>query len=358
MKCIHLQRNSYVVKLMRQGNTLQKSFSFYNNEKSKREVLKLARDYRDKQLQSYEKYGCFIDENSSLMTFKEVLELYEKDVVSKLKSETQTKHTVKQIIAYAKKLKFSERAINSITNEHYKDLKNYMLEEEYAASTINTYLSVIRSALKHVRQERNFNDLQLPTDLFLSVNNRKTVTTNKDTLQAILAMLDSKKTVAGIELLFETGGRRSEITFLKCEQVDFNNKLIHLETSKNNEPVSLFLSTRAIEILKGLITEESSGYVFSDDGGKTHYHKDTFTRAFIRARDRLAIKENDDSIRQINLHALRHSFVSRIVQRVENVHVQKKLSHHADLRSLERYVHQDNVRLRKKLDTVLDAAEE
>ena len=73
----------------------------------------------------------------------------------------------------------------------------------------------------------------------------------------------SKIAKSYIQFLLLTGLRRTEAINLKWSQIDFTEKTIYFDTSKNNESKIIPVSSKALEVLKELVKDNRSEYVFS-----------------------------------------------------------------------------------------------
>lgn len=182
---------------------------------------------------------------------------------------------------------------------------------------------------------------------------------------------------AAIRLLIFTGARRSEIVTLKWEAVDFQKRLIRLQTSKTGQK-TIYLSAPALQILSEIPRVEDNPYVIC--GAKESSHlvniKDTWGRIrkmatldLWRENERLdalvhdaqkALPEDcriDDlfksvralakinkvilpvGVTDVRLHDLRHNFASTAVTSGHHLKVIGSLLGHANTKTTERYAH-------------------
>jgi integrase len=118
-------------------------------------------------------------------------------------------------------------------------------------------------------------------------------------LISLLDALDETIEVKTICLLaIETGMRRSEILKIEWEHIYLDNRFLLLPDTKNGEPRTIPLSSRALAILEGIKVQ--SGKLFST---KPQSVSQAFNRACKRA--------NLDNLR---FHDLRHEATSRFFE--------------------------------------------
>jgi integrase len=107
----------------------------------------------------------------------------------------------------------------------------------------------------------------------------------------------SSSAVAGIRLLLLSGARRSEIRWLRWENVDLERRELHLEDSKTG-PRTILLNAPALEVLAGL--DRSAPWVLPATRGDGPV---CLSAAWTRIRKRAGLED-------VRLHDLRHSFAS------------------------------------------------
>lgn len=81
---------------------------------------------------------------------------------------------------------------------------------------------------------------------------------------------DTMSSIDLVRFLLLTGLRLSEASSLKWDQVHLDDAYFHLPNPKNSNPVSMPLSTQAVELLKGRPKVEGNEYVFPSWGKAGH----------------------------------------------------------------------------------------
>jgi len=361
LKGIFEQGEAWVVRIRRKGQNYSKSFPFTTlTRSSKPNALKKAIDWREKQLRSVLAFGVKPSADLETLTLKDVLDEFKhyleeekKNGFKNRKGGLQELGKFNAIEANAKHL--LNQSVADLTEQHFLDIRR-QFDNGLKPASVNLYLGVYSAAYLYYADKHKIKSLKFPTGLNLKVNNKQTNTTDLETFEAIVSKVDSTITQNALKLLYYTGARRSEICKARFEEVDWVEGLIQQATSKNDDPRSIYLNSKCMKILEAMRGEDKKkkGYIFSSNGGKTPFHKDTFTRAWVRGRARLYEETKDEEIKKINLHALRHSFVTRMVTKIENDLILKKITGHRSTRSLERYEHAKAKIVKQKYGHILE----
>ena len=127
-----------------------------------------------------------------------------------------------------------------------------------------------------------------------------------------------------VEFALETAMRRGEMLTLLWVNVNLEKRVAFLPTSKNGESRLVPLSTSALEVLKK-IPHSIDGRVFPLNG---------FTVAAAFAK---AIKHS--GIIDFHFHDLRHSAITKMVEKIPNVLELAAITGHKTLSILKRYTH-------------------
>lgn len=133
-----------------------------------------------------------------------------------------------------------------------------------------------------------------------------------------------------VPLAVETAMRRGEMLAIQPHHVRLDKRTVLLPKTKNGEPRTIPLSTRAHALLSEWIEalpEEHSGPLFKITGR-------CLTQAFLRACRRLGFPD-------LRFHDLRHEATSRLFERGLNVIEVSRITGHKSLVMLNRYTHLD-----------------
>ena len=143
--------------------------------------------------------------------------------------------------------------------------------------------------------------------------------------------------LAAIRLLMFTGARRSEILQLKWPDVDFDRKVLFLEDSKTGAKI-IRLNTPALEILSTLPRHKGNPYIIC--GTKTGHHLVNISKPWGRVKNRATkALPLDDTVLDVRIHDLRHSFASVAAMGGLSLPIIGKLLGHTQSSTTQRYAH-------------------
>jgi len=126
-----------------------------------------------------------------------------------------------------------------------------------------------------------------------------------------------------------TGLRKGEIVNLKWDDVDFRNRILYIETTKNGEKREVAMNDYLTETLKSIKRNDVSLYVFCDKEGKPYYD---FRKSFATALEKAGIKD-------FRFHDLRHSFASNLIMKGVDLTTVRELLGHKSIDMTLRYSH-------------------
>lgn len=132
-----------------------------------------------------------------------------------------------------------------------------------------------------------------------------------------------------IIMALHTACRRSEIIFLKYENVDLRNKYITLTKTKSGKVRKIPISDTLLTELKVLSKNKLSEYVFTNPTTLTHYK--SVNRVFPSLCKQAGITG-------VGMHTLRHTAGTRIVESGIDIAVCQEILGHADIKTTMRYV--------------------
>jgi integrase len=130
-----------------------------------------------------------------------------------------------------------------------------------------------------------------------------------------------------VTVALHTGMRKGELLGLKWEQVNFDQGIITLTDTKNNERRDLPMNETVKAMLQA--TERKGDYVFCNGEGETF--------ANVRRSFETAVRKS--KIEDFRFHDLRHTFASNLVMEGVDIMTVKELMGHKDLTMTLRYSH-------------------
>ncbi|MGB7061141.1 MAG: tyrosine-type recombinase/integrase [Candidatus Zixiibacteriota bacterium] len=140
-----------------------------------------------------------------------------------------------------------------------------------------------------------------------------------------------------IRILLYTGMRRSELVYLAWEDIDFHNKLIHVQSKPEEGFHPKSRRARSIPInpdLEQLLLDlpQRGRYIFDDGNGRPQYTRDYYTKHFAKITKSAEVKN-------ATLHTLRHTFASHLVMSGVDLRTVQELLGHSTVTMTEQYSH-------------------
>lgn len=155
-----------------------------------------------------------------------------------------------------------------------------------------------------------------------------------------LKTIEGKRDSAILELLYSSGIRRSELSFLKLSDVDFKSQILKVFGKGSKEriiPFGKVAKSRMQEYLNE--KENDSKYFFSEKGKNISPNK-----IYSIVKKYLSICTD---LKQKSPHVLRHSFATHLLNNGADIKVVKELLGHEDLSTTQVYTHVTTERLKK-----------
>ena len=143
-----------------------------------------------------------------------------------------------------------------------------------------------------------------------------------------------------VQIAMHSGMRRGEIISLRWKDIDFKERRIILEKTKNNERRAIPMNGTLCRVLQSLPIHLHAEKVFPDINGNM------VSVAFERACKRAGIED-------FRFHDLRHTFASYLTMGGGNIRTVQTLLGHKDLRMTMRYSHLSPEHLREAV-SILD----
>ena len=284
--------------------------------------------------------GVFVSRTESEnTTFEMACSRYEEEVVPRLKGAAADRSRLKTLKIELGKLPLA--AINSSRLARFRDERLYVVSKQ----TVIHELGLINRVLKTCVIDWG---ISLPAGVPLvrkpSAPPGRSRRVSDEEISAIILATKSPELEAVIQLAIETAMRRSELSGLTWDAVNFKTPAIVLKDgeTKNGEGRAIPLSLSAIKVLKSL-PRRIDGQVF---GMQPDSITQAFERSVLRAREMYeeeckekGIDPDKTYLIDMRLHDLRHEAISRIAPKVKDIIQLSHISGHRDLAMLKRYYH-------------------
>lgn len=147
-------------------------------------------------------------------------------------------------------------------------------------------------------------------------------------VNVIIAETRCLRKALAFSIIRDTGIRPIELHKLTLKHIDLEKGILYPSSAKMGEGRSLKVKSKTLAMLKR--------YVGTNDFNvsETIFPKPTKMKAnFIRARNRLAKKLNDPSIKTVRLYDLRHYFATMLYHKTKDILYVKKMMGHKTLKA-------------------------
>lgn len=269
-------------------------------------------------------------------TFEELIVRYSQEVTPHMKSAYEDGYRLR---ALAKRpiAKLNMLALTTSKIAEYRDIRL----QEVTAGTVIRELAYFSSIINHARKEWGIhieNPVRLVRKPPSPTSRTRTLSTEeRDELlkQLVPSRHNSNHWVLPtVQFALETAMRQGEILSLRWADINLTKQTAHLQTTKNGDSRTVPLSSRAVQILKGL-PRDISGAVFP-------IKKATLHKNFFNACRRLGIED-------FRFHDLRHTAITNMASKFSNILELSAVTGHRQLSMLKRYYHPNAEDLALKL---------
>lgn len=237
------------------------------------------------------------------------------------------------------------KAIKDLKSKHFEDLKQVKLEEGYKPRTVTGILGTARQIINYAINNELVKGYTNPIAggrvKMPKADNAKLGYLKREQAKEILDTLkarDHKLAYYLTFILLYTGARFSEVTGLKWYDVNFENKLIFFNTSKEGAPRHIYISDELLELLKELKAKakSQSDYVVPSSNGDRVAQMPR--QWYIIVNDLIPNNKNAGKYK-ITVHSLRHTHASWLAISGMNILAIKEQLGHKKLDMTLRYSH-------------------
>lgn len=165
-------------------------------------------------------------------------------------------------------------------------------------------------------------------------DNKLPVILNQKELKMLFNAPKSLKHRVVLALIYSAGLRSQEAANLHIADIDFERKTIHIRKSKYNKdrivPLSQYI-TKGLR--KYLATEKPQTYLFNGRKQGSRYSQKGLSWIMKGALKKTPIAKN------VDLHSLRHSYATHLLEQGVNIITVKKLLGHVQIKTTMLYLH-------------------
>ena len=254
-----------------------------------------------------------------------------------LKIAKNSEHTLKNYLKANKHLlEHTKKQPEQITED---DIKLYIADNlsNSSSSTIIVFLSAIKLAYNSI----------LDADLTANIKRPKrekhlpTVLT-KEEVKKLIDIFDNLKSRLMISLIYACGLRVSELTNLKNDHLEFEEKIGHVRQGKGKKDRIFNIPEFLLEELKEQAEKQKENekvYLFTGPKGKLTERN--IQKIVSLGALRAGIKK------QVHPHTLRHSFATHLLEDGTDIRFIQTLLGHSNLSTTEIYAHVSTEQIKK-----------
>jgi site-specific recombinase XerD len=169
---------------------------------------------------------------------------------------------------------------------------------------------------------------------------RLPVVLSPEEVAEVLACAPSLKAQTALSVSYGAGLRASEVVRLKTTDIDSDRRVIRIEQGKGSKDRTAMLSEVLLVQLRQWYAHARSkrlmkpgGWLFPGINVKRHLSSRQLNRLFHQAVEAAGIE------RRVNLHCLRHSFATHLLEQKTDVRIIQVLLGHKKLETTARYSH-------------------
>ncbi|MBM4400404.1 MAG: site-specific integrase [Crenarchaeota archaeon] len=239
--------------------------------------------------------------------------------------------------------------ICSITPKH---LDMYKLErlKKIAPVTVNIELRALRAAFNTAVRWKLLESSPFKGTKFVPIAEAAPSFFSKADFQKLISVIKECWLREVVIFATLTGLRRSEITNLKWNDVDFNRKIVSVQSTptfrtKTGKSRIVPLNETGIYLLKSRHGKDISEHVFTLNGRK-------ISEGWLTHKFKYYVYECRFPNDRLRFHSLRHTFASWLVQDGCSIYVVKELLGHSDVKTTQIYSHLSASELHKEVNKI------
>jgi len=253
-----------------------------------------------------------------------------------LKISKNSEYTIRNYLSQNNELlKFADKNPKEVTEE---DIKHYVAENlsDKASSSIILFLSAIKYAYSNILKKDPTIGIKRPKR-----EKRIPVVLSKEEVKMLMNSLESRKSKLMVSLMYACGLRVSELTNLKIQDLNFEEKIGHVRQGKGKKDrifnIPKFLSTN-LEKQTKIQKDTNQEFLFSGPKGKLSPRN--LQKIVSKAAKRAGIKKN------VHCHTLRHSFATHLLENGTDIRFIQTLLGHSSISTTEIYTHVSHKQLK------------
>ncbi|SRR3989344_1659771 len=257
------------------------------------------------------------------------------EMIDKLKTELtiqgKSQKTIDAYLLHVNQFsKFINKPLEKSTEQDIKSYLALLMQKKIKPRSINLKLSSLKFLYKEI--------LKKP-EIILGVKSQKAgkkipTYLTKEEIDKLLLATNNQKHKLLISLMLSSGLRISECVNLKTQDINLEEKTIHVKSGKGNKDRLTILSQKAVEEIKAYLAmrKHQSEYLFTKKSGKPLTPK--------LAQKILPILATKAGIqKRVTPHVLRHTFATLLLESGTNLRMIQEMLGHTNLNTTQIYAH-------------------
>lgn len=225
---------------------------------------------------------------------------------------------------------FYGKDINGLTKT---DIIDYMLWEIQQNVISATTQNQLINAIKYYYEKVLGNPREIYNLPRAKIARNEPLVLNKNELHNILTGITNSKHKCVLSLIFSAGLRRSELLNLKLSDIDFERKTIFIYKGKGSKDRISILAETAFRYIHAYIDEYKPKYWLFEGQKGGQYSAESVWKIFKK------IKIKCDITKRGNVHLLRHTFATQLLETGTDIRYIQKLLGHSSIKTTEIYTH-------------------
>lgn len=159
-------------------------------------------------------------------------------------------------------------------------------------------------------------------------------------IESLIQSLRNEKHSAMLALAYGSGLRVSEVTSLRVRDIDIDQLVIHLKSTKGNKDRITIIPASLVDTLRTLsLGKHADDYIFSSERGGNLSTR-ALQQVFAMALQKSGITK------KATFHSLRHSFATHLLENGTDIRYVQELLGHSNIRTTQRYTQVTNPALK------------